>query len=93
PGSAQRARPRRRPLALPGGASGLLPLTRSAACKRNDLLDPGLAVARSIVLSAGVGVLGVVQSSGSRAVLGFLGGFLAPIWLSPGSGNPVALFS
>jgi uncharacterized membrane protein len=38
-------------------------------------------------------VLAVVQNSRTLAVLGILAGFMAPIWLSTGSGNHVALFS
>src|SRR5690606_38502256 len=37
--------------------------------------------------------LAVLQESRTLAVLGVLAGFLAPIWLSTGSGNHVALFS
>jgi uncharacterized membrane protein len=38
-------------------------------------------------------VLAVLQESRTLAVLGILAGFLAPIWLSTGSGSHVALFS
>ena len=51
------------------------------------------AFALSVVLIAGLGVLAVLQDSRTLAVLGILAGFLAPIWLSTGSGNHVALFS
>ena len=52
-----------------------------------------LAFALSVLLIAGMGVLAVVQNSRTLAVLGILAGFMAPIWLSTGSGNHVALFS
>ncbi|WP_421567491.1 DUF2339 domain-containing protein [Stenotrophomonas sp. PD6] len=89
----QRERRRLFALALQGGTIGILLLTIFAAFKRYDLLDPGLAFAMSILLIAGMGVLAVVQNSRTLAVLGILAGFMAPIWLSTGSGNHVALFS
>ncbi len=42
---------------------------------------------------AGLCVLAVVQNSRTLAVLGILAGFMAPLWLSTGSGNHVGLFS
>jgi len=92
-GWVQRERRRMFALALQGGAIGILLLTIFAAFKRYDLIDPGIAFALSIVLIAGMGVLAVVQNSRTLAVLGILAGFMAPIWLSTGSGNHVALFS
>ncbi|MGX9079800.1 DUF2339 domain-containing protein, partial [Klebsiella pneumoniae] len=78
---------------LQGGAIGVLLLTIFAAFKRFDLLAPGFAFASSIALVAGLCVLAVVQNSRTLAVLGILAGFMAPLWLSTGSGNHVALFS
>jgi uncharacterized membrane protein len=80
-------------LALQGGAIGVLLLTVFAASKLYELLPASAAFALSIVLVAGLGVLAVAQDSRTLAVLGVLAGFLAPIWLSTGSGNHVALFS
>ena len=80
-------------LALQGGAIGILLLTIFAAFKRYELIEPGIAFAMSILLIAGMGVLAVLQNSRTLAVLGILAGFMAPIWLSTGSGNHVALFS
>ena len=92
-GWVQRERRRMFALALQGGAIGILLLTIFAAFKRYELLDPGIAFALSVLLIAGMGVLAVVQNSRTLAVLGILAGFMAPIWLSTGSGNHVALFS
>ncbi|WP_141739234.1 DUF2339 domain-containing protein, partial [Stenotrophomonas sp. BIIR7] len=92
-GWVQRERRRMFALALQGGAIGILLLTIFAAFKRYELIEPGIAFAMSIVLIAGMGVLAVVQNSRTLAVLGILAGFMAPIWLSTGSGNHVALFS
>ena len=80
-------------LAVQGGAIGVLLLTVFAASKMYALLPAGAAFAISIVLVAGLGVLAVLQDSRTLAVLGILAGFLAPIWLSTGSGNHVALFA
>lgn len=80
-------------LALQGGAIGILLLTIFAAFKRYELIEPGIAFAMSILLIAGMGVLAVLQNSRTLAVLGILAGFMAPLWLSTGSGNHVALFS
>ena len=80
-------------LAVQGGAIGVLLLTVFAAFKMHGLLQAAPAFGLSVVLIAGVGVLAVLQNSKTLAVLGILAGFMAPIWLSTGSGNHVALFS
>ncbi|WP_202844121.1 DUF2339 domain-containing protein [Luteimonas saliphila] len=80
-------------LALQGGAIGVLLLVVFAAFKLYGLVPASAAFALSIALVAGLGVLAVLQDSRTLAVLGILAGFLAPIWLSTGSGNHVALFS
>lgn len=80
-------------LALQGGAIGVLLLTVFAAFKLYGLMPATAAFGLSVVLIAGLGVLAVAQDSRTLAVLGILAGFLAPIWLSTGSGNHVALFS
>ncbi|WP_313442445.1 DUF2339 domain-containing protein [Stenotrophomonas sp.] len=89
----QRERRRLFALALQGGAIGVLLLTIFAAFKRFELLNPGFAFGSSIALVAGLCVLAVVQNSRTLAVLGILAGFMAPLWLSTGSGNHVGLFS
>ena len=89
----QRARNRSFALAVQGGAIGVLLLVVFAAFKLYGLVDAGPAFALSIVLVAGLCVLAVLQDSRTLAMLGILAGFLAPIWLSTGSGNHVALFS
>ncbi|MCI2243075.1 DUF2339 domain-containing protein [Xanthomonas sp. PPL568] len=89
----QRTRKRSFALALQGGAIGVLLLTVFAAFKLSALIPAGAALALSIALVAGMCVLAVAQDSRTLAVLGTLAGFLAPLWLSTGSGNHVALFS
>ena len=89
----QRSDKRAFALALQGGAIGVLLLTVFAAFKLYGLMPAGAAFGLSVVLVAGLGVLAVLQDSRTLAILGILAGFLAPIWLSTGSGNHVALFS
>jgi uncharacterized membrane protein len=89
----KRARNRSFALAVQGGAIGVLLLTVFAAFKLYALLPATAAFGLSVALIAGLGVLAVLQDSRTLAVLGVLAGFLAPIWLSDGSGNHVALFS
>lgn len=80
-------------LAVQGGAIGVLLLVVYAAFRLYGLLDAGAAFALSVGLVAAVGVLAVLQDSRTLAVLGILAGFLAPLWLSSGSGHHVVLFS
>lgn len=80
-------------LAVQGGAVGVLLLVLFAASKLYPLMPMQAAFAGSVALVAGLGVLAVRQDSLALAVLGVLAGFLAPIWLSTGEGNHVALFS
>ncbi|WP_119718909.1 DUF2339 domain-containing protein [Cognatilysobacter tabacisoli] len=89
-----RQREARRPfgLALQGGAIGVLLLVVFAAFRLYGLLPAGAAFALSVALVAGMGVLAVLQNALALAVFAVLAGFLAPIWLSTGQGNHVALF-
>ncbi|MBJ6983235.1 DUF2339 domain-containing protein [Luteimonas sp. MC1750] len=80
-------------LAVQGGAIGVLLLVVYAAFKLYAMLPAGAAFAISVVLVAALGALAVLQGSRTLAVLGILAGFMAPIWLSSGSGNHVVLFS
>jgi uncharacterized membrane protein len=80
-------------LSLQGGAIGVLLLVVFAAFKIFGVMPAGAAFALSIVLVAGAGMLAVLQDAKALAVFALLAGFLAPIWLSTGSGNHVALFS
>ncbi|MCO5054168.1 DUF2339 domain-containing protein [Thermomonas sp.] len=80
-------------LALQGGAIGILLLVTFAASKRYDLLGAGPAFAISVAFIAGLSVMAVLQDSRTLVILGVLAGFLAPLWLSTGGGNHVALFS
>lgn len=79
--------------ALQGGGIGVLYLTVFAAMKLYHLIPPSAAFMILIIiafLSAGIAIL---QSAMPLAILGFAGGFLAPIFTSSGSGSHVGLFS
>ncbi|WP_133000525.1 DUF2339 domain-containing protein [Luteimonas arsenica] len=89
----KRERHRSFALAVQGGAIGVLLLVVFAAFKLHGLLPAGVAFAASVALVAALGVLAVLQDSRTLAVFGILAGFMAPIWLSTGSGNHVVLFS
>ncbi|HET9034281.1 MAG TPA: DUF2339 domain-containing protein [Dokdonella sp.] len=80
-------------LSLQGGAIGMLLLTVFAAFRLYHLLPATPAFALMLILVAGVCVLAVLQDALALAVLGILAGFAAPILISTGSGNHVALFS
>lgn len=79
--------------ALQGGGIGILYLTTFAAMKLYHLIPPSAAfVILGLIafLSASIAIL---QSALPLAILGFVGGFLAPIFTSTGSGSHVGLFS
>ena len=80
-------------LSLQGGAIGVLLLVVFAAFKNVGVLSPVAAFSLSVLLVAGAGALAVLQDARALAVFALLAGFLAPIWLSTGSGSHVALFS
>lgn len=92
-GFRQRVARRTFALSVQGGAIGILVLTVFAAFRLYDLLPQAGAFALLVILTAGAGALAVAQDSRALAVLGILAGFLAPILVSEGSRNHVALFS
>jgi uncharacterized membrane protein len=80
-------------LAVQGGALGILLLTTFAAFRLYSLLPPGTALGLVVLLVAIAALLAVWQDAVALAVLGFLGGYLAPVLISTGSGDHIALFS
>ena len=80
-------------LILQGGGVGVLYLTVFAAARFYHLLPYGFAFAVMFCLVALSGVLAVLQDARALAVSGIIGGFLAPVLMSTGSGSHVALFS
>lgn len=80
-------------LALQGAGIGVLYLTVFASLRLFALIEPGFAFALLIAICAASAWIALLQNAQSLAVLGFAGGFIAPILVSTGSGNYVALFS
>lgn len=75
-----------------GGIAGLY-LTVFAATRLYQLLPFTLAFALLAIVALAAAVLAVAQNALALAVIGTAGGFLAPIMVSTGSGNYVALFT
>lgn len=92
-GWVQREKRRAFALSVQGGAIGILLMTVFAAFKFYDLIAATPALVIAVVLVGASGILAVTQRSSALAVLSLLAGFLAPLMLSSGSGNYVALFS
>ncbi len=76
-----------------GGGIGIMYLTVFAAFKLYHLLPSPLAFALLLGLVAASTALALLQDARPLALFGAAGGFLAPVLLSTGSGNHVALFS
>lgn len=79
--------------ALQGGGIGMMYLTIFAALRLYQLILPSLAFGLLIAVALLSAAIAVLQSAMSLAILGFTGGFLAPILTASGSGNHVSLFS
>lgn len=80
-------------LTLQGGGVGILYLVVFGAAKIYGFLPMTLSLAVMIGLVALSCTLAVLQESKSLAVFGIVGGFLAPVLMSTGSGSHVMLFS
>ncbi|MDL2317042.1 DUF2339 domain-containing protein [Desulfovibrio sp. OttesenSCG-928-A18] len=80
-------------LILQGGGIGVLYLSAFAAAKLTTLLPPVAALVIMTLLIIPAVALALLQSAEVLAIFGFFGGFAAPILLSSGSGDYVALFS
>ncbi|WP_159674615.1 DUF2339 domain-containing protein [Andreprevotia sp. IGB-42] len=90
-----RLRERRRgyALILQGGGVGMLYLTSFGALKLYHLLPPVLAMGLMVALCGLSAFIAIRQDARSLAVMGSIGGFLAPILTSTGGGSHVMLFS
>ena len=78
---------------LQGGAVAVLYLTLFVAFRFFGVLAVGPVFALMVLVAALAAALAVLQNARALAVVGALGGFAAPLLISTGSGNPVALFS
>ncbi len=80
-------------LTLQGAGVAVLYLTVFASFRLYQLVPPGLALTVMVAVCALSTAIALLQNSRALAVIGFAGGFLAPILTSTGQGNHVVLFS
>ena len=78
---------------LQGGAVAVLYLTLFVAFRFYGVLAVTPVFAMMVAVAALSAALAVLQDARALAVIGALGGFAAPLLISTGSGNHVALFS
>jgi uncharacterized membrane protein len=78
---------------LQGGAVGLLYLTVFAALRLYAVLPSWATIILLLLIAALSSALAVLQDAIALAVIGIVGGFLAPILTSTNSGDHVLLFS
>lgn len=88
-----RQRVRTYALSLQGGGLGIMFLTVFAAFRVWAMLSPGWAFSLLVLLAFATGALSLIQNARTLAILGVVGGFLAPLLASTGQGSHVALFS
>jgi len=79
--------------ALQGGGVAALTLVIFASYRIYDLLSAEMSMILVALVTTWATIAALKQNSKWLAALGFLGGYLAPVALSNGSGNPVPLFS
>ena len=87
---------RRRPIysvSLQGGGIAVLYVTTYAAFVVYDVLPPVPAAVAVVVVTAGAGALAVLQDARPLAVLGIIGGFLAPVLTYSSPEDHVYVFS
>ena len=80
-------------LILQGGSIGVLFMTFYAAYQMYQLIPSLLAFTLMLLLAVCSSLLAVYQNARVLAVLGTVGGFLAPVLASTGSDNYIGLFS
>jgi uncharacterized membrane protein len=80
-------------LLLQGCGVGVLYLTIFAAARFYQLIPYGFSFGIMVCLVILSGILAVLQDARYLALFGIVGGFLAPVLMSTGSGSHVALFS
>lgn len=80
-------------LVLQGGGIGVMYLVIFGAGKLYALLPSVFSFVLMVLLVALSGMLAVLQNGRSLAFFGTIGGFLAPVLMSTGTGSHVALFS
>ena len=79
-------------LSLQGGAIAVLHVVAYAVFGVHDLVPAAAVMAMVVVITAGAGVLCVAQDSRALAVLGIVGGFLAPVLTHTSPDDHVVVF-
>lgn len=79
-------------LSLQGGGIAVLYLTTYVAHAVYDLLPASAAAAAVVIVTVGAGVLAVLEDARSLAVLGIIGGFLAPVLAYSDARDHVVVF-
>jgi uncharacterized membrane protein len=80
-------------MSLQGAGVGVLYLVIFAGLRLYGIVPAPLAFALLVALSMAAALLAVLQDAVALAVLGFGGGFLAPVAASTGHGSHIVLFS
>lgn len=80
-------------MSLQGAGVAVMYLTIFASYRLYQLMPAGMAFALMGAVCALSALIAVLQNSRSLAVIGFAGGFLAPVLTSTGQGSHIALFS
>ena len=80
-------------LSLQGGGVAVLYLTLFATSKLTDLLPSFPALALMLLVAVLAAGLAILQDAMVLAVIGTIGGFMAPVLMSTGHGSHIALFS
>lgn len=80
-------------MTLQGAGVAVVYLTMFSAFKLYALIPAGLALAMMVAVCALSTAIALLQNSRALAVIGFAGGFLAPVLASTGGGSHVVLFS
>jgi len=78
---------------LQGGGIAAMYLVVFFSLRTYELLPSGLAFALLVGIAVSSGALAVAQNALALIVIGQVGGFMAPVLASSGSGNHIALFS
>ncbi|MDP8175165.1 DUF2339 domain-containing protein [Phocoenobacter skyensis] len=80
-------------LSVQGGSIGILLLVIFSAVKMYALITPNIGFILSISMVLIAALLALKQDAKALIIMAVLAGFLAPIWLSDGSGSHIVLFS
>lgn len=80
-------------LVVQGGSIGIILLDIFAAVRLYELMSPSVGFMLSVAMVLLTAILSVQQNAKWLAIMAIFAGFLAPIWLSDGTGNHVVLFS